>query len=53
MSPVEIAMLTNAALDVLATLKQNGVTITEANIDERIAQRQAEIDVLDKKVNEP
>jgi len=53
MSPMEIAALTNAALDVLAALRQNGVEITSDNIDRRIAERQAEVDELDRKVNEP
>jgi hypothetical protein len=52
MTPMEIAALTNAAIDILATLKQNGVEVTPDNIDQRIAERQAEVDELDRKVNE-
>jgi hypothetical protein len=52
MTPTEIAMLTNAGLDILAALRQNGVEITSKNIDERVAQRQAEADEIDRRINE-
>ena len=50
-SATEIAVMTNAIIDLIITLKKVGVTITPENIFDKVAERQAEVDELDKKVN--
>lgn len=51
MTATEIAVMTNAVIDLIITLKKVGVTITPENIFDKVTERQAEIDALDKKVN--
>jgi hypothetical protein len=47
MTPTEIAMIANVALDALALLKTNNAPLpTENDIDQRIAEQQAKADAL-------
>ena len=51
-TPTDIALLTNAALDFLVVINKIAPdAITPENIDDKVARRQAEIDALEKKVN--
>jgi hypothetical protein len=51
MTPTEITLLTNAALDMIIALQKVGIAITPDNLDAKIAERQAEIDALAAQVN--
>lgn len=51
MTPTEIAVLTNVALDLLVALKKVGIKITPENIDDHIAQAQAQADAIEEKIN--
>jgi hypothetical protein len=51
MTATEIALLTNAALDMIISLRKLGADITPENLDARIAERQAEIDALAKEID--
>ena len=53
MTPMEIALLTNAALDIITMLQKSGAqdAITADNLDDKLARRQSEVDAIDKLVN--
>jgi hypothetical protein len=52
LTPTDVALILNLALDIINAIKKAAPEITPNNIDDALAKRQAEIDALDQQVNE-
>lgn len=51
-SAKDFAIILNLTLDILNIIRRVAPEITPANIDSALKERQAEVDALDKRVNE-
>jgi hypothetical protein len=49
--PTDIALLVNSIADMIVVLRKVAPEITPENIDEKVVERQADIDRLDEQVN--
>jgi hypothetical protein len=47
----DVALLVNSIADLIVLLRKVAPEITPENIDEKVAERQAEVDQLDAQVN--